>query len=258
MFSPSGVLSAPLITPTQFLEQRPSVSLFDIWIIIVPSSTIIVYVLGVQILYLGFTLIKSKQHVWGISLLFWSLGTLLAGTSYQGLGYELKCSGNEYCLYTSWFELSYLFTTAISISLMGLAFSKRFTLNSRQFLLKSYSGVALIVYTIVLLIGSIGEIRFLMSYELFVVFFMPLFVVFFVINIFNYYKNHNPLDKSFITLWILFLLVNIAYYGYYIPGFTQSLYENTGIWFSANDVLHVALIGWFVYFQFVVKKKLVE
>ena len=257
IFMPETILQNGNITPEVFLSSRPSIVLFNTWTIIVPSSTIIVYILGIQILYLGYTLMKDKQYHWGASLLFWGIGTILAGTSYQGLGYELKCSGNEYCQFTSWFELSYLFTTAISISLMGFAFAKSFTTGKCLMYLKGYSEVALILYTILLIIGSVISSQLLISYELFTVFFMPLFVVFFVINILNNKKHKNDLEKAFIRLWILFLIVNVAYYVYYIPGITEMLYENTGIWFSANDVLHLGLIGWFAYFQLVIRKKLV-
>lgn len=256
VFMPSNILLDGNVTPAAFLEGRPSIELFNTWTIIVPSSTIIVYILGIQILYLGYLFIKDNQRVWGISLLFWGIGTILAGTSYQGLGYELKCDGNEYCQFTSWFELSYLFATAISISLMGFAFAKRFTTGKTLKYLKRYSEIVLFGYTGLLLLGSILENQLLISYELFTIFFMPLFVVFFIINIVNYKRNNNDLDKAFIILWILFLVVNIAYYAYYIPGITETLYTNTGIWFSANDVLHVGLIGWFLYFQLVIKKQL--
>ncbi len=97
----------------------------------------------------------------------------------------------------------------------------------------------------------------MISYELFTVFFMPLFIVFFVINIRNYKNNKNRLDKSFIILWLGFLAVNLGYYAYYFLDFTSKLYTQTGIWFSANDVLHVGLILWFLYFQLKVKIELV-
>lgn len=256
IFIPNSILEYGNITPEAFLSSRPSILLFNTWTLIVPSSTIIVYVLGIQIVLLGYLFIKDNQRNWGVSLLFWGIGTILAGTSYQGLGYELKCVGNEYCHFTSWFELSYLFTTAISISLMGFAFAKHFTKGKRLKYLKKYSEIALIIYTVLLLMGAILENKTLISYELFSVFFMPLFLAFFIINLLNYKKNKTDIDKTFIILWILFLIINIAYYAYYIPGFTESLYDKSGIWISANDVLHVGLIGWFLYFQIVIRKQL--
>ncbi|XFA98576.1 hypothetical protein ACAG96_06845 [Candidatus Izemoplasma sp. B36] len=247
IFMPKGILMDPLTTPAEYLASKPHVTLFNNLTIIVPSSTIIVYLLGIIILYIGYRLIKLDKKLWGISLIFWGLSTILAGSSYQGFGYELKCEGFEYCIFTSWFELSYLFFTAISIALLAIAFSKDF--YNKNWLI-FYSKVALVIYTILLLIGSIFEIYILISYELFTVFFMPIFLVLFIINIRNYRKEHKSIDKSFIFLWILFLIVNISYYIYYLPGFTSSLYDSTGIWFSANDVLHVGLIVWFIYFNY--------
>lgn len=258
IFLPSNILVEPNITPLDYLSGIPHALLFNKWIIIVPSSTIIVYILGIQIIILGYLFIKDKKTLWGVSLLFWGLGTLLAGTSYQGLGYVLKCEGNEFCDFTSWFELSYLFTTALSIFVMALAFSYDFISKEKQKPLVTYAKSAIVVYTVLLITGTILENRILISYEIFTIFFMPLFVVFFVINIKNYLRDKDELNLSLIKLWIIFLIVNVLYYLYYIPGFTEILYENTGIWFSANDVLHIGLIGWFLYLQFSIKKRMVS
>lgn len=257
VFAPKELLMTPLMTPENFLATRPFMELGNGWIIIEPSSSLMVFLLGIQIFVMGLFLLKDNLTLWGWSLLFWSAGTILAGISYQTFGYELKCSGQVYCLFTSWFELAYLFTTAMSISLMAFAFAQRFTTNRTTKYLIGYGNIALVVYTVILVIGSILNNQILISYELFTVFFMPLFLVFFIINVLNYRTNKNRLDKAFITLWLLFLLVNVAYYVYFFLGYTELLYNNTGIWFSANDVLHVALILWFFYLQLVVKKELI-
>jgi hypothetical protein len=187
--------------------------------------------------------------MWGASFLFWGLGTLLAGTSYQGLGYELKCAGNEYCLFTSWFELAYLFVTAISMGLMAVAFSQTTYNKEKQQPLIRLGMSALVIYTALLVLGSILQNRFLISYELFTIFFMPMFVLFFVLNIQNYLKLKSLLHKRFITLWILFLVVNVGYYVYYFLGITEILYNQWAIVFSANDVLHIGLMMWMGFFQ---------
>lgn len=131
---------------------------------------------------------------------------------------------------------------------MALAFAQECTKGTTNTYLRLYGKIALVAYTIILVSGAIGSIQFFISYELFTIFFMPLFVVFFVINIIRFRQTHQEPDRQFIILWILFLVVNLGYYVYYIPGFTESLYTQTGIWFSANDVLHVGLILWFYYF----------
>ncbi|MBN2299549.1 MAG: hypothetical protein JXC31_00010 [Acholeplasmataceae bacterium] len=256
LYMPTGILVEPMMTPSEYLNSIPHLIIFNQWVLIVPSSTIIVALLGIQITLIGYLLIKEHKILWGTSLLFWGLGTLLAGMSYQGFGYELKCAGNPYCLFTSWFELSYLFVTAISIVVMAIAFAKDFMSKLKQKYLIRYALVALVTYIILLVMGSILENRVLISYEVFTIFFMPLFVVFFIINIVNYRQHKDQANKVFIKLWILFLIVNVLYYVYYIPGFTESLYENTGVWFSANDVLHVGLIGWFSFMVLSVRKQM--
>lgn len=255
VFMPNDILLN--ITPDEYLQGKPYIELFGL-VIIVPSSTLIVYILGAQITYLGYLFIKKEYPLWGISLLLWGLGTILAGTSYQGLGYELKCTTDTFCQFTSWFELAYLYVTALSISIMGIAFSKMFVKSSKRILLEGYSKLAIVIYTLILSVGSIISNQIMISYEVFTVFFMPLFLVFFIINIINYKEEKDDLNKSFILLWLLFLVVNISYYAYYIPGLTEILYTNSGIWFSANDVLHVGLILWFLFFQLHTMKRMMK
>jgi len=257
IFMPVAIPSNPLTTPQEYLGIKPYLNIGDL-VIIVPSSTIIVYLLGVQIILLGAYLYKNTKKLWGLSFIFWGIGTVLAGTSYQGLGYELKCSGYEYCIFTSWLELSYLFVTGISIGLMALAFAFDFAVKKMRKFLEYFGVISIVLYSTVLVIGSVIENSFLISYELFTIFFMPIFIVFFVINIIRYRRKQSIIDRKFIVMWILFLIVNVAYYAYYFIGITESLYMNSGIWFSANDVLHVGLIIWFLYIRLGVSKDLFE
>ena len=260
IFVPNGILQEPLVTPAEYLSGKPYIELGSI-ILIVPSSTFFVYALGIIIVLLGVSFLKQKGEVsfwWGISMILWGLGALLAGTSYQGLGYELKCAGETYCTFTSWFELAYLYTTAISIAVLAVGFVKAVLPIEKQKPLLAYAFISSVVYPMILVIGSIIESRFLISYELFTIFFMPLFLVFFIYNIIYYKKQKDILNKTFIITWILFLLVNVSYYVYYFLGFTESLYENYNIWFSANDVLHIALIVWMLYVWIKVKPLLKE
>jgi len=254
IFVPTTLLQEPNITPIAYLNEIPYWTLHigqNSIIIIVPSSTIIVYLLGIEIIVLGVYFLKKRNHLpsfwWGISMVLWGIGTLLAGTSYQGLGYELKCDGQLFCLFTSWFELSYLYITALSISALAVAIAKSIIPIEKQKPILYYAFFSSITYSIVLLIGTIFKIRFLISYELFTIFFMPLFLVFFIYSIFYYRQRKDGLNKSLIIAWILFLIVNVAYYVYYFLGITESVYQSIGFWFSANDVLHVTLMIWMAY-----------
>jgi len=238
-----------------------NLQIFNIeFILIVPSSTFFVFLLGIQTIYLGYSFIKSSESTkhlwWGISFIFWGIGALLAGTSYQGLGYELKCRGFEYCLYTSWFELSYLYFTAVSISAMAVVIAKSVLPDNKRKPLYIYGALIFIIYTLLLLSGTMGSIKFLISYELFTLFFMPPFLIFFIINVIYYKKQKDDLNKTLIITWVLFLAVNLSYYVYLFSGLTDSLYKNFGIWFSANDVLHVTLIFWMLFIQLKLKKVL--
>jgi len=204
--------------------------------------------LGIIILYFGIKLFNQKDHqtktLWGLSLILWGIGTLLAGTSYQALGYELKCEGLPFCLFTSWFELSYLFVTAVSITVMAYAVSINTLVGSKRTLYLKIVTIGLIIYSLSLLIGVIFELYFLITYEYFLMFFLPYFLSFFIMNIKGYQMKRNRLDRSLIMVWLIMLLVNILYFIYLFSGLGESLYENQQIWFSANDVLYLGLIYW--------------
>jgi hypothetical protein len=249
VFMPEDVLMEPRMTPLAYLGSKPYVTLFGTWVLSVPSSTLFVYALGVQIIVLGVTLNRRGHTTWAWSLIFWGIGTILAGTSYQAFGYELKCAGRDYCLFTSWFELAYLFSTAISIALMGYAFSEDLMPKAMGILFRKVIGSALVFYTFLLMLGATTSTRFLMSYELFTLFWMPFFVFYFIRNIINFTKTKSGVDKAFIVFWLFFLGVNVSYYVYHFLGLTDWLYTSNGLWFSDNDVLHVGLILWFLFFQ---------
>jgi O-antigen ligase len=42
---------------------------------------------------------------------------------------------------------------------------------------------------------------------------------------------------------VLLVVVQVAYLAYYSAGITESLWS-TGVYFSANDVLHVGMVIW--------------
>jgi len=263
IFMPTSLLQEPKVTPVEFLKDLLYWTLAlgsKSLIVIYPSETLIVLFLGIQIILLGFFFLKKRNHVpsfwWGISMILWGMGTLLAGMSYQGFGYELKCYGQTYCLFTSWFELSYLYFTALSISALAIGFAKSVLPKEKQLFLVGYAFICSLVYTFILLTGTLLEIRFLISYELFTLFFMPLFLIFFIYNIIYYKKQKDTLNQSLMILWILFLGVNASYYIYYFLGVTQVLYQTYHIWFSANDILHLTLILWMAYIWIKIKPQI--
>ncbi len=212
--------------------------------------------MGAVTIFFGIRLSKLEdtyKKYWGISLILWGIGTVLAGTSYQGLGYMLKCVNQELCLFTSWFELSYLYMTALSITFMGYAVAKKSILEDKLNLYIKIIVIGFIIYVITLVTGVIFEIHLLITYEWFLVFFLPYFVSFMVINIKSNNRTRNDTDKGLINVWLIMLLVNILYFVYFYSGLGEFLFENHSIWFSANDVLHVGLIPWMYYIYKVVK-----
>lgn len=263
IFNPTGILMSPSVTPAEYLNGIPYANIFNSFILIKPSSTFFVYLLGIITILLGVSFLNNKHKIisrqyWGISMVFWGIGAILAGTSYQGLGYELKCAGNDFCEFTSWFELSYLYTTAISISILTLAIAYSCTQGTIRSIMSKIAISYIFIYGAILTIGSILENSFLISYELFTLLFMPLFVWFFILNVIEYKKKKDMMNKSLILTWLLFLLVNVLYFVFLFSGVLTTLYENTGIWFSENDVLHVALIGWMLFIWFYVKNKIID
>ncbi|MCF7931510.1 MAG: hypothetical protein K9L02_08385 [Acholeplasmataceae bacterium] len=254
---PVSILANPLITPGEYLDSIPYIEVGNI-IIITPSSTFLVYLLGVITIIFGVKLFKKThnqtKYLWGLSLILWGIGTLLAGTSYQGLGYELKCEGQAYCLFTSWFELAYLFITAISITVMAYAVSVKALHGDDKKFYRNLSVIGLLTYSATLLLGVAAEIYFLITYEYFLIFFVLYFISFFVLNIKRYKRHANDLDKGLIIVWLMMLAINVVYFIYFYSGIPEGLYENYQIWFSANDILHVGLIGWMIYIYYVIEK----
>jgi len=259
----SSLHAIPNLDPLYYLNSIPYFNLnigSDVITIIKPSSTFFVYLLGVITILLGVSFLKDRKVVskkwWGVSMILWGTGAILAGTSYQGLGYELKCDGLSYCMYTSWFELAYLYITALSIlSLMVAIVYSSANLQVRK--ISIYVAViSLFAYGTLLLKGTISDNRFLMSYEFFVICFMPHFIYFFILNVIEYKKNKDEMNKLLIYTWLIFLVVNVLYFVFLLAETTMPLYENTGIWFSENDILHIALIFWMLFIWLYVKEKI--
>ena len=110
----------------------------------------------------------------------------------------------------------------------------------------SYAIVNTSVYTGLLIVGAIVPVRFLISFELLVLFLLPTVLFFFVLNSSRYFKHRDPMDRSLMIASIFLGIVMGAYYLYYFLGITELLWEQ-GIWFSDNDVLHIGLIFWVLY-----------
>ena len=257
-----NLFATPAQTPSEFLSGMPytSISLFgQEFILIQPSSTFFVYFLGILMIAIGIYFVCKKnnqksRYCWGVGLILWGISAIVAGTSYQAFGYELKCHGREYCLFTSNWELVYMLITAYCINCLIIATGYTSTNKKGRKFLTWFAIIDSIAYSIYMLVGCILPNRFMISYEGFMAFIGINFVLMFVLNIIHYKKFKDKLNKNLIIIWLGFVVVNVGYFIYLFGGFSKLLYENSGIWFNENDVLHILLISWTVLTFFLLRK----
>jgi hypothetical protein len=262
LFSACGRLDTLLYEPAKtaeaWLQMQPFIKIGQT-IFVQPSTSAIVYFLGLLTIGVGvyFLRIQSGQRSrfwWGIALLLWGLGALLAGTSYEAFSYAIKCAGREACLWTSWWEIAYLLVTVWSVDAMLLAVAYSSTTGKLRRGLSIYAIANAAVYFVLLIIGVLMPIKFLISFEFLLAVGFPGIFAFFLVNGGRYRKFKQPLDQSLLITWVWLGITIIAYFAYYISGTSAALWEK-GIWFTENDVLHIGLIIWMLYIAFAVAPK---
>jgi len=219
-----------------------------------PSSTVLVYGLGLVLLWAAWRFYRHKKdsrsgQLWALGLLIWAVSTFSAGTSYQAFSYEIKCAGKELCSWTSWWEIWYLALYVLSMNLCAaaVAFSS-LTRQARKPLL-IYLALMTLAYEGVLFTGALLPQQFMASFECMVLFILPTFLLLFAINLTGYVRRKDPLELRLLLAWVLMALVTAAYFGFLVSGIAERLWA-AGIWFNANDVLHIGLIGWVLYLVF--------
>lgn len=242
-------------TPDQWLQTHPYLAMnfgSSKVILAEPSSSFIVFLLAFVILFIGVLFLKNRSQEksrfwWGVALIAWSISTFAAGISYQIFSFEIKCAGNPVCVWTSWWELWYmiLMVSAMNGILAATAYTSALSEKSKK-RMHFYALVNLVVYVLVLFTGAIIPQSLLISFEFMLLFAGPPMVVMFIVNLKNYKKTKNELELNLTRAWVYMALVMVAYFGYLLSGLGQMLWKQ-GIWFNANDVLHVALILWMVY-----------
>jgi len=260
-----GLLYEPLITPEQWCQVQPCLTfnLFGISITLVqPTSSLIVYFLGFQTLIIGIILSfnrkKQTAHFWwGIALTLWGIGALFAGTSYQAFSYEIKCAGNSFCFWTSWYEIIYLILSVGSVDAMFIAqlYSRVNIKNRKPFLI--YIICHFLIYITIILSGAFISVKFLISFKLMVLFLSPNIGFFLVWSIWRYYLKRNRMERNLIIIWISLIFIIGIYFLYYLLGITEILWDGE-IWFSENDVLHIGLIIWMFYIYITVKNHILD
>jgi len=252
-----GISYEPPQTPETWLQIQPYTKIHlasqDI-IFVQPSTSFIVYFLGLLTIGIGIQFLRIRKGQqsrlwWGIALLLWGIGALLAGTSYEAFSYDIKCAGRDLCLWTSWWEILYLIVTIWSVDAMLLAVSYSSTTGRLRKGLSLYAILNAVLYFILVMIGVFTPVKFLISFEFLLIVGFPGILAFFFINGLRYKRTRQPLDKVLLVTWVWLGITIIAYFVYYISGNAVALWAK-GIWFTENDVLHIGLIIWMLYIAF--------
>jgi len=255
------ILYLPFLSPAEWCEHQPCMQIeffSTTFTLVQPTSTFLVYFLGILTATIGIYLLrvsKKQNYVvfWGIALILWGLGALFAGTSYQAFSYELKCAGRSLCIWTSWWEVVYLVLSVGSVDAMMLAQASLNSKGEYYTAMRLYAACNFLVYVPIVVIGSVIPIKFLISFELMVIFLVPSILIFILFNLRRYLKLKQSIDKQSLLIWLLLIIIMGAYFLYLIAGITEMLWGH-GIWFSENDILHIGLIAWMIYIGFAINK----
>jgi len=255
------ILYLPLLSAGEWCESQPcmQIEIFSTTFILVqPTSTFIVYFLGILTVIIGISLLRvSKKQkfvlLWGLALIFWGLGALFAGTSYQAFSYEIKCAGRSLCIWTSWWEVTYLILSVGSVDTMMLAQASLNSKGKYYTAMCAYAVCNFLVYVLIVVIGTVIPIKMLISFELMVIFLVPSILIFILFNLRRYLKLKQSIDIHSLLIWLLLIIIMGTYFLYLMAGITEMLWEQ-GIWFSENDVLHIGLIAWMIYIGFAIIK----
>ncbi len=250
----NGLLQALLYEPLQTAETycltHPCLKVGSL-VISQPSSSFFVFLLAVITIWTGALFLKTANNQlsrfwWGLFLIMLGTGSALAGTSYQAFEFEIKCRGFEYCLWTSWWELSYMIFTvaALGAAFIGVAHAVLPESSRRNWTI--FALINTFAYVFIVLAGMLTANRLLLSFELMVIFAFAGFLIITLQSLSYYRRNKNPLIIKIVLFGAILALVVVVYFIALISGFADVLWAK-GIWFNANDVLHILMIGWVLY-----------
>ncbi|MEH6582245.1 MAG: hypothetical protein V7754_09945 [Halioglobus sp.] len=249
------------MTAAEWCQGMPCVELLSSGVVLnQPYSTLLVYLLGILWIWAGLRFWRARDGQvsktwWCISLVLGGIAALSAGTSYQAFGYELKCAGREFCSWTSWWEIAYLVIQVASLNAMLIAVAYSCTSMSTRRALIAYAWINLTSHFMITTAGVITLNKFMLSFELLVLFTGPTLFAVCTINGWRYFKYKQTIDLVLLGSWAILLMSNVFYFAYLSLGYTQFLWER-GIWFSENDVLHVSMMIWVVYVGLLVSSEL--
>jgi hypothetical protein len=136
--------------------------------------------------------------------------------------------------------------TVASVNAMMIAQGYSCVPDTKRNPLFYYAIVNMILYAAIALVGSIAPVRFLITFELMLLFLLPSILMFFFLNSWRFYKTGNQMDKRLVVVWVSLGVIMVAYFLYLILDITSLLWGQ-GFWFSENDILHFGLIFWMIY-----------
>jgi len=257
----SSLLYEPLLTPDAWRESHFHLQIGNL-IISEPSSSLFIFLLAglyLCVAYLFFRRHDNQQSRlwWGIFMLLFGLGAILAGVSYQVFSFEIKCRGYDYCLWTSWWEIGYMICTVAGVGagFIAVAYSV-FSHKARTFW-TSYALISTLTYVGVVAFGTVSANRFLISFEMMIIFVLAGFLAVAAHSLWHYRQEKNPLIKKILKVGLLLISVIAIYFVGLVSGYAEVLWEK-GIWFNANDLLHVLLFGWVLYSYKALHKTLLD
>lgn len=255
------ILFFPAVTPEEWCVSQPCIELefFSLKIMLVqPSSTFFVYLLGFITIAIGIHLIRINKNQkfiswWGIALLLWGIGALLAGTSYQAFSYEIKCAGKAFCIWTSLWEIFYLIFSVGSVNAMLMAQAHLGERDKWGKIMTGYALANFIAFVVTVVIGATIPIQFMISFEMMLLYLAPTILLLLIFNIRKYLDLKKRINRSLVIIWIALILIIGLYFLYFMLDITNILWEH-GIWFSENDILHIGLILWMIYIGLVASR----
>ena len=240
------LLYQPQTTPEEWCAQRPCVEVGGV-VLAEPWSSALVFALallwiGVGIYFLASRRGQRSRQWFGISLVLGGLAAGSAGISYQAFSYEFKCAGREYCVLTNGYEIAYSLLQVASMSAMVVAVAFALASARARRAIAAYAIVNVAIYIVITIAGILMPSALLLSFEVLLLFAVPALILVAVLAIRNW---QDSLARRILWVLVLLVLVQVAYLVYFSLGITESLWAS-GIYFSANDVLHVGMLIWLV------------
>lgn len=255
------LLFQPPLTPQQWCEIQPCFGIGGLTLT-QPLGSALVCLLALLWIAGGvhFWRIRDGQRSreWmAIALVLGGIGAGLAGTSYQFLGYELKCAGRDLCLWTSWLEVAYMKVQSASSSATLIAVAYACTTGAVRRWLVTYAVVTTAAYLALATYGALTGTRPLITFELLMVFAAPGLLLIFVITVVRWRRDRCDMDLAILGAGVWLVVTILAYSAYLAAGLTARFWDRgEGFYFSENDVLHLGMMLFIAYLVAVVAERL--